>query len=283
MTKQIAKITLKITFTFVALWVVYSKVDLTKVIEITKNSSFFYLFIALILLNISQIISSFRNLYVLNLIGVYINKFENLKLYYAGMFYNTFLPGGIGGDGYKFYYIKKNYNKNIKLILQSFLVDRGSGLAGLLFILGILFLFSKYANKTLVYLDVLALILLYPLLYLVIKFMFKSFLNGFLKYNIYSLIIQFFQVLSAFFIVIAIGENYIIEFLVLFLISSVISIIPISFGGIGLRELTFIYGLSILGINSDRGVSFSFLFLILTLISSFIGILFKVEPSKEQM
>ncbi len=283
MTKQIAKITLKITFTFVALWVVYSKVDLTKVIEITKNSSFFYLFIALILLNISQIISSFRNLYVLNLIGVYINKFENLKLYYAGMFYNTFLPGGIGGDGYKFFYIKKNYNKNIKLILQSFLVDRGSGLAGLLFILGILFLFSKYANKTLVYLDVLALILLYPLLYLVIKFMFKSFLNGFLKYNIYSLIIQFFQVLSAFFIVIAIGENYIIEFLVLFLISSVISIIPISFGGIGLRELTFIYGLSILGINSDRGVSFSFLFLILTLISSFIGILFKVEPSKEQM
>jgi uncharacterized membrane protein YbhN (UPF0104 family) len=277
MTKQIAKLTLKISFTFIALWVVYSKVDLTKVIEITKNSSFLYLFIALFLFNISQIVSSFRHLYILSLIDVYIEKFENIKLYYAGMFYNTFLPGGIGGDGYKLYYIKKNYNQNIKPILQSLLLDRGAGLGGLLLILGILFLFSKYVNDTLFYLDVLALVLLYPSLYFVIKFMFKSFVSGFLKYNIYSFIIQALQVLSALFIVLAIGENYIIEFLVLFLISSVVSIIPISFGGIGLRELTFIYGLSILEINSESGVSFSFLFLIITLISSFVGILFKLE------
>ena len=278
MTKQITKLTLKISFTFIALWVVYSKVDLTKVIEITKNASFLYLFIALILFNISQVISSFRHLYILSLIGVYINKFENIKLYYAGMFYNTFLPGGIGGDGYKLYYIKKHYNQNIKPILQSLLLDRGSGLGGLLLILGVLFLFSEYAkNHTLLYLDILALVLLYPFLYLVIKFMFKGFLSGFWKYNFYSIIIQTFQVLSALFIVLAIGEKYVIEFLVLFLISSVVSIIPISFGGVGLRELTFIYGLSILNINSDSGVSFSFLFLIITLISSFVGILFKVE------
>ena len=37
--------------------------------------------------------------------GVFISEKESLKLYYKGMFYNIMLPGGIGGDGYKGYYL----------------------------------------------------------------------------------------------------------------------------------------------------------------------------------
>ena len=269
--KKKLKILLKISFTIVALWVVYSKVDLTKVIKIIKNSNFLYLFLALIFYNISQIISAFRHQYILSLFNLIIDKITAIKLYYVGMFYNTFLPGGIGGDGYKLYYLNKTYHKKVKPILKSLLIDRLSGLGGLLFLLGILFLFSKF-NKNLTYLDLIALILLYPALYFVIKFMFKEFINGFKVYNIYSIIIQSLQLISALFIVLAMNENYIIEFLVLFLISSVVSIIPISFGGVGLRELTFIYGLGFLGLNLDKGVSFSFTFFIITLISSFLGI-----------
>lgn len=275
MKKQI-KLFIKISFTILALWIVYSKIDLSKVIEIVKNSNFLYLFLALLFYNFSQIVSAFRNKYVLSLFGLIIDKITAIKLYYIGMFYNTFLPGGIGGDGYKLYYLNKTYHKKVKPILQSLLVDRISGLGGLLFLLGILFLFSKF-NKNLTYLDLLALIALYPTLFLVIKFMFKDFLKGFKTYNIYSLIIQSLQVISALFIVLAINEKYIIEFLVLFLISSVVSVIPISFGGVGLRELTFIYGLGYLGLSLDRGVSFSFIFLVITLLSSFIGIFISLE------
>ena len=275
MKKQI-KLFIKISFTILALWIVYRKIDLSKVIEIVKNSNFLYLFLALLFYNFSQIVSAFRNKYVLSLFGLIIDKITAIKLYYIGMFYNTFLPGGIGGDGYKLYYLNKTYHKKVKPILQSLLVDRISGLGGLLFLLGILFLFSKF-NKNLTYLDLLALIALYPTLFLVIKFMFKDFLKGFKTYNIYSLIIQSLQVISALFIVLAINEKYIIEFLVLFLISSVVSVIPISFGGIGLRELTFIYGLGYLGLSLDRGVSFSFIFLVITLLSSFIGIFISLE------
>jgi len=275
MKKQI-KLFIKISFTILALWIVYRKIDLSKVIEIVKNSNFLYLFLALLFYNFSQIVSAFRNKYVLSLFGLIIDKITAIKLYYIGMFYNTFLPGGIGGDGYKLYYLNKTYHKKVKPILQSLLVDRISGLGGLLFLLGILFLFSKF-NKNLTYLDLLALIALYPTLFLVIKFMFKDFLKGFKTYNIYSLIIQSLQVISALFIVLAINEKYIIEFLVLFLISSVVSVIPISFGGVGLRELTFIYGLGYLGLSLDRGVSFSFIFLVITLLSSFIGIFISLE------
>ncbi len=275
MKKQI-KLFIKISFTILALWIVYSKIDLSKVIEIVKNSNFLYLFLALLFYNFSQIVSAFRNKYVLSLFGLIIDKITAIKLYYIGMFYNTFLPGGIGGDGYKLYYLNKTYHKKVKPILQSLLVDRISGLGGLLFLLGILFLFSKF-NKNLTYLDLFALIALYPTLFLAIKFMFKNFLKGFKTYNIYSLIIQLLQVISALFIVLAINEKYIIEFLVLFLISSVVSVIPISFGGVGLRELTFIYGLGYLGLSLDRGVSFSFIFLVITLLSSFIGIFISLE------
>ena len=275
MKKQI-KLFIKISFTILALWIVYRKIDLSKVIEIVKNSNFLYLFLALLFYNFSQIVSAFRNKYVLSLFGLIIDKITAIKLYYIGMFYNTFLPGGIGGDGYKLYYLNKTYHKKVKPILQSLLVDRISGLGGLLFLLGILFLFSKF-NNNLTYLDLLALIALYPTLFLVIKFMFKDFLKGFKTYNIYSLIIQSLQVISALFIVLAINEKYIIEFLVLFLISSVVSVIPISFGGVGLRELTFIYGLGYLGLSLDRGVSFSFIFLVITLLSSFIGIFISLE------
>ena len=32
--------------------------------------------------------------------GYHLRFFENLKINYIGMFYNIFLPGGIGGDVY---------------------------------------------------------------------------------------------------------------------------------------------------------------------------------------
>jgi len=271
---------LKFVFTFFALWVVYRKIDLNKVLEIIKNSDLIYLFLATIVFNISQIVSSFRHRYILKSLNIKLNKIDSIKLYYIGMFYNTFLPGGIGGDGYKLYFLNKTFHKKVKPILQSLLLDRISGLGGLLFLLGILFLFSKFNNTILSYIDICCLILLYPTLYLLIKLFFKQFLNGFKIYNIYSLSIQFLQLLSTFFIVLAINENYIIEFLVLFLLSSVVSVIPISFGGVGLRELTFIYGLSYLGLNGDKGVSFSFIFLIITLLSSFIGNFLKIQNSK---
>ena len=60
-----------------------------------------WLFAALLLFNASKIASAFRlNVYQRHG-GVSLSESENLRLYYTGMFLNLFLPGGIGGDGYK--------------------------------------------------------------------------------------------------------------------------------------------------------------------------------------
>ncbi len=55
----------------------------------------------------------------------------NLQLYLLGMFYNLFLPGGIGGDGYKIYLLQKNYQTGTKRILGAVLSDRISGMVAL--------------------------------------------------------------------------------------------------------------------------------------------------------
>jgi len=58
----------------------------------------------------------------------------------------------------------------------------------------------------------------------------------------------------------------------LFLVSSVVAVLPLTIGGVGVRELTFLYGLEFIGEEPSLGVTFSFLFFIITAISSLMGL-----------
>ncbi len=55
----------------------------------------------------------------------------NLRLYYTGMFYNLFLPGGVGGDVYKVMVLKKR-ELSILSATKATLLDRVTGLLVLL-------------------------------------------------------------------------------------------------------------------------------------------------------
>ena len=50
------------------------------------------------------------------------------------MFYNFFIPGGIGGEFYKSYLMKKSFGWNLKSLAKILIQDRAIGL-GVLFIL----------------------------------------------------------------------------------------------------------------------------------------------------
>ena len=65
-----------------------------------------------------------------------------------------------------------------------------------------------------------------------------------------------------------------VDYLTLFLVSSVVAVLPISIGGVGVRELTFLYGFGLLGSDANSGVLFSFLFFLITALSSLAGTLF---------
>jgi uncharacterized membrane protein YbhN (UPF0104 family) len=217
-------------------------------------------------------------IYYFKEIDINISQKANLILYYVGMFYNLFLPGGIGGDGYKAYLLNKYHNTKLSLILQALIFDRVSGLIALIFLGAILYPFSSFDIPFFYYLAISLAILIYPLFFIISKKL-DRFLEFFKTTTFLGLIVQILQLVSAYFIILSLNSNVpIVEFLVLFLISSVVSVLPITVGGVGIRELTFLYGLKLIDYPSDVGVAFSFLFFFITMLSSLIGILFLHNP-----
>lgn len=276
--KKFLTTVIKIILTFVGLYFVFSKVNFLEVKSIILTSNPYTLLLALLFFNASKILSSFRlNLYFHH-IGVKISEPYALKLYYIGMFYNLFLPGGIGGDGYKIYLLNKKYHSKVSTLISATLLDRLSGLIPLLFFAGLLFINSDFymQYRWIDWLVIVGLILLFPLFYLINLFLFKRYLTLFFKTTTLGSLVQLLQLVSAFFIVCGMGqEEHSIIFLTLFLLSSVLAVLPISIGGIGIRELTFLYGLTLVGLEADGGVAFSLLFFLITALSSLVGIFFK--------
>ena len=243
--KQKIKLPIKILLTSAALWFVLHKVDIERLKESLQNADSIWLFIAFILFNLSKIASSFRLNIYFKAIGLKLSEKYNLILYYVGMFYNLFLPGGIGGDGYKIYLLNKHYKKGIKPLFQAVLLDRLSGLFALAFYACLLFAFSDYSEL----------------------------LGNWTKWLALILSILLFQLLSALAIIKSLYIDHSnLEYMTLFLVSSVVAVLPLTIGGVGVRELTFLYGLEFIGEEPSLGVTFSFLFFIITAISSLTGL-----------
>ena len=88
---------IKTVLSVLAIVYVLRKVPLKDVSSILLSARTIFLFIALLFFVASKVVAAFRTLLILNRYSVFISWWSNLKLYWTGMFYNLFLPGGIGG------------------------------------------------------------------------------------------------------------------------------------------------------------------------------------------
>ena len=141
--KNKIKLFLKIFFILAAFFIIFHKIDINQLKSIKLQNPFF-LFLAFLLFNASQIISALRVHHYLRMIEVTPKFKKQLMLYYVGMFYNMLLPGGIGGDAYKAYKFEQKYQKGYKKIIKALLIDRVSGLFAILILLSILLTFSNF-------------------------------------------------------------------------------------------------------------------------------------------
>jgi len=131
--KNILKLCFKLTFTIAALWLVYTKVDFNAFNRIWDQANPWFFIPALLCFTFSQLISSFRLLYFFKNIQLPITVLYNLRLYLQGMFYNIFLPGGVGGDGYKIVILSKQFRNNSRSVFTAIFLDRVSGAWALFF------------------------------------------------------------------------------------------------------------------------------------------------------
>ena len=146
--KNQLKTGLKLLLTGLALYLVFRKIDTDQLFQLAKTIHWIWLLPAIILFILSKVATAIRlNRYFEN-IGIKLSESQNWKLYLIGMFYNLFLPGGIGGDGYKVYLLNKEFKTPVKKLVQAALLDRLGGLVAIVFLLFgwplICYLLSKY-------------------------------------------------------------------------------------------------------------------------------------------
>ena len=200
------KTALKIVLSVGILAFVLYKIDTKALLEVFAHVQPLWLLPALLFFALSKYISAFRLRKFLLNTGIDISASFNLKLYLLGMFYNLFLPGGIGGDGYKIYLLNKRYDVKARSIFWAILLDRVMGLLALFCLAAALAAaatlpqFYKTYSWLLIPLAIIA-------FYFFIKILFDRYRDIFTITLLQSFLVQLSQIVSAFFILQAIGVN----------------------------------------------------------------------------
>ncbi len=299
---KILKLLAKIVLSAAALYYVFSKIDFGQTMEAIKGINVWILLISILVYAISQVISAYRLNTFYKYVPVKISTFTNIKLYWMGMFYNLFLPGGVGGDGYKVLLIRRYQKASLKRLIGTVLADRLSGLSIILVYLCALVYFIDYdlaktgtpENGIKLVHDILVwvnpflnyFIVFIPFIaagyYLYLRVFSRHLTGATWRVLLLSLIIQGLQMVSAIIILKSMGAELVgrqNDYLFLFLLSSIMSAIPISLGGLGLREVTFMFGSQYLGLNQDHAIALSIIFYSISLFVSLFGAYYAYKPS----
>lgn len=271
------KAILKIAISVAALWYVFSKIDFHEVMSIFASVNYGWLLAATLLFVVSKYFSALRlNVFFSN-IGSRLNEAGNLRLYLLGMYYNLFLPGGIGGDGYKVYLLNRQFGIKAKKLFWAVLLDRVNGVLALFVLAMLLAPFTvipdlyKYIALGLIPVSI-------AVYYLAISKFFSDFRQGLNLTNLYSLGVQTAQLISAWFILLANHHHdQALAYLFLFLVSSIVATLPFTIGGIGSREITFLFGAEIMQLDIHLSIALSLLFYVITALVSLCGIYYSLH------
>lgn len=254
---------LKLLITAAVCWILYRKLDWARLEQVWSEADLWLLFPALLAIAASKLASVPRLELHLAAAGCRIGFGENARLYLAGMYYSLFLPGGIGGDGYKAYWLRNRYQLPLRDLALALFLDRLSGLIGLGIWTLALFFMSDLPEQLLLTAGML-------------PFLSAAVLDVglWLKSLLWSLVVQGLQLLGALLILEALhvsAERLI--YLLVFLASSVVSsLAPFTIGGVGSRELVFAYAADFLPLSGDVSVLLAFLFFLLSALFSLTGV-----------
>ncbi len=199
------------------------------------------------------------------------------SLYLIGSFFNTFLPGVIGGDAVKTYYLYKETSKG-SLSIASVFMDRFIGYVSLMtmglvaYILG-----YKYIKGSIIEWLLPVIILSFALASLIVFwgrvgkrikllaefyeyfYAYRSQFSIIMKTLALSLVVQGLSILALYTIALGLGQHISLAyFFIFFPIIVTISTIPISISGIGLREGTIVLLFGLIGMKPDMATAMSF-------------------------
>lgn len=271
------KTALKLVLSVVIIWLVLRGIDERLLLATMRQANFWWLAWAAVWFVFSKIISAARFNALLATENIHLSPQKNLRLYWLGMYYNLLLPGGISGDGYKIKLLMDAYGASFKRLFAVTLLDRVGGviaLGQLCFVLA----FGIPALRPFWWVGLLGLAASVPVSRLTYKKLGGKLSEVWAKTSLLSVAVQLAQLVATFGIVLALGESAKwLEYSILFLVSSVVAMLPLTIGGTGARELTFLWGAAFFQIDSEKAVAIAFLFYLISTAVAFIGVAYSFK------
>lgn len=272
----------KIILSVIAVIYVLNRIHIGEIASVLRSVRLPWLGLGLVFFVASKVAAACRTLLILRSYDIPITRWENLVLYWAGMFYNLFLPGGIGGDVYKTAVINKLHANGLRISAGTVLMDRIAGVSALTVLASLSVPFTPlyddygwiaWAGTAIALLGFIFIVRIFtPRL--------TKITAGLLGW---SFVVQGLQVLC----VLAILSGYAIhtnlpEYLLIFLVSSLAAMLPVSVGGIGVRELVFLHLSSYFLLDQGVAVTISFTFYLITLFASSWGLVPTLKRKKDR-
>lgn len=301
--KKIISIFFRIGISAALIIFLFEQVDKKSLFGIVKNADKGFLILAFCVFSINYFLSLLRWEMLLKAVKIHL-PFKRIIISYAGgLFFNLFLPSTIGGDFMRSIDLA-SHTKKPKEIVATVFLDRLSGYIGLvvLTLVSLSFGWKLVSDKSIL----LAVIIICTVLTTVLMVLFNTFLyariNKFLKtpnaskirdaiksiheeihifrnrkkvifYNLLvSILIQSVGPVTFFIIARAIGLKVDLVYFFIFLpIIGAITLLPISIGGLGLRDATTIFFFAKVGASRDLAFAMSLLNFSFILLSGAIG------------
>lgn len=304
----------KIIVSLLLILYLFHKIGVNTILQEISSAKLSWIFFGIFIFTISNLLGSFQWYLFLKNAGVQLGYLSVVRYYYIGLFFNNFFISNMGGDFFRFFYISRQ-NKNSSAAISTVFLDRFLGFTMLtvLAVIAGIYWFSTFGFSK-IWPALLILMACWSFLILVLFNRKLGHFFGFLlKWftpekiliklrDIYNLIYEFSKnrrlVIFVFFISLsiqfirvmihivagkAIGvEAHFISFLIFIPLIALLSSLPISIGGLGIREQTGVLLFKRVGVAGALSASMEFLAYLLTIISSLPGIVFFILADKRR-
>ena len=306
--KSIFLFTIKVVISISSLIFISRIVDWNVMSAVLMETQLYWLFLALLIFWLAQVVSAIRCLYIVRALGGTISLAISLKAHFVGLWFNQVLPTNFGGDVVKVAILKPLIG--LSIALRAALLDRISGLTflllALLFTLPFYFEIFSQQPKIPLALGVFSLAGLIGIILLswfayhiqksrnlhpIIQKLMQIFADiarfrfrGVFWQQLWtSAIVHFTGIIVYSLIGLSLGLD--IDPLTLLLIVPLvflIALIPISFAGWGLREAGAIWLFGMVGVTSEMALAMSIIFGLLLIVAALPGLLlFIYKPSSD--
>jgi len=295
---------LKLLITIAIFYYLFQQVDFSTLFQLLLTSHPGWIIFALLMQLASTVLAAFRWFEISRLLVFKENLFFYIQSYFKGSFFNQVLPSSIGGDAVRILDLtQKNYDK--KEAFYGVFVDRIVGLVGLLtlnLIASIVFFgtFDEDFSLLIIGISSLSILGFISLFHLHrLRFLKKySFLNLFvrlanrlnrlyasrellLQHIFISVVVHLFSVLTMYSITLALGLELSFQTLLIAVPPVfLLTIVPISLAGWGIREGAMVGIFMLVGADQTKVLAMSIIYGLLLIVSALPGSYFWIKSKQ---